>query len=113
MKLKSVYIGIALLCLTTAAWAQDLKPVKDKATKLFGYQDKSKNWVIEPSFNAAKRFIGGFAIVEQDGPFITGRGPAAAMEFGYTLEDFADNLEPESFSEASKILADQAEKKSK
>ena len=67
MKLKSVYIGIALLCLTTAAWAQDLKPVKDKATKLFGYQDKSKNWVIEPSFNAAKRFIGGFAIVEQDG----------------------------------------------
>ncbi len=67
MKLKSIYIGIALLCLTTAAWAQDLKPVKDKATKLFGYQDKSKNWVIEPSFNAAKRFIGGFAIVEQDG----------------------------------------------
>ena len=67
MKLKSVYIGIALLCLTTVAWAQDLKPVKDKATKLFGYQDKSKNWVIEPSFNAAKRFIGGFAIVEQDG----------------------------------------------
>lgn len=38
---------------------------------------------------------------------------ADGVEFGYTLEDFADNLEPESFSEASKILADQAEKKSK
>ena len=27
------------------------------------------------------------ALVEQDGPFITGRGPAAAMEFGYTLAE--------------------------
>ncbi len=27
------------------------------------------------------------AIVEQDGPFITGRGPAAAMEFGYALAE--------------------------
>lgn len=27
------------------------------------------------------------AIVEQDGQFITGRGPAAAMEFGYTLAE--------------------------
>lgn len=25
------------------------------------------------------------AIVEEDGPFITGRGPAAALEFGYAL----------------------------
>jgi 4-methyl-5(b-hydroxyethyl)-thiazole monophosphate biosynthesis len=27
------------------------------------------------------------AIVESDGQFITGRGPAAAFEFGYTLVD--------------------------
>ena len=27
------------------------------------------------------------ALVEQDGPFTTGRGPAAAMEFGYTLAE--------------------------
>ena len=25
--------------------------------------------------------------MEQDGPFTTGRGPAAAMEFGYTLAE--------------------------
>ena len=45
------------------AQAQDLKPVKDKSTKLFGYQDKSKNWVIPPSFDSAKRFKDGLAEV--------------------------------------------------
>lgn len=60
-------MSTAMLLIAAAAFAQDIKPVKDKASKLFGYQDKSKNWVIEPSFNAAKRFIGGFAIVEKDG----------------------------------------------
>lgn len=67
MNLRSILIGAALLCLSTVAGAQDLKPVKDKSTKLFGYQDKSKNWVIPPSYSAAKRFNGGFAIVEQEG----------------------------------------------
>ena len=68
MKIRLFIIAAALLCISPAsAFAQDLKPVKDKSTKLFGYQDKSKNWVIEPSFNAAKRFISGFAIVEQNG----------------------------------------------
>ena len=28
------------------------------------------------------------AIVEQDGNIITGKGPAAAFEFGYTIVDF-------------------------
>lgn len=38
---------------------------------------------------------------------------ADGVEFAYTLEDFADNLEPESFSDASIALASSAEKKRK
>ena len=67
MKLRSIFLGICLLCLCATAAAQDLKPVKDRDSKLFGYQDKSKNWVIPPSFTAAKRFNGGFAVVEVQG----------------------------------------------
>lgn len=51
----------ALVCLPAAA--QTLKPVKDKETKLFGYQDESKNWVIAPQFNNAKKFHGPVAEV--------------------------------------------------
>ena len=47
--------------------AQDLKPVKDKATKKFGYQSKNKTWVIDPVYDNAKRFIDGFAVVEIEG----------------------------------------------
>ena len=67
MKLRSIFLGICLLCLCVTAAAQDLKPVKDRDSKLFGYQDKSKNWVIAPSFTAAKRLNGGFAVVEVQG----------------------------------------------
>ena len=67
MNLRSILISVALLLVSAGAWAQDLKPVKDKSSKLFGYQDKSKNWVIPPAYSAAKRFSGGFAIVEQEG----------------------------------------------
>lgn len=51
----------ATVCLPAAA--QTLKPVKDKATKLFGYQDESKSWVIAPQFNNAKKFHGPVAEV--------------------------------------------------
>ncbi|MBO4670241.1 MAG: WG repeat-containing protein [Bacteroidales bacterium] len=66
MKLRILTIT-ALLCLATAAGAQDLKPVKDKETKLYGYQDKDKNWVIPPSYQSAKKFNSGFAVVEKTG----------------------------------------------
>ena len=66
MKLRILTIT-ALLCLATAAGAQDLKPVKDKETKLYGYQDKDKNWVIPPSYQSAKQFNSGFAVVEKTG----------------------------------------------
>ena len=57
-----------VLCLT--AGAQDLKPAKDKATKKYGYQDKQKNWVIEPAFDDAKRFDeDGCALVKVDGRY--------------------------------------------
>lgn len=55
--------ALAALAVCTVCSAQDLKPVKDKATKKFGYQDKSKNWVIEPTFDKAKAFNMGTAIV--------------------------------------------------
>lgn len=58
---------IALLATCTAVPAQDLKAVKDKSTKLFGYQDKSKNWVIEPRFDKARAFNMGTAIVTVGG----------------------------------------------
>ncbi|MBO7602901.1 MAG: WG repeat-containing protein [Bacteroidales bacterium] len=67
MKLRSIILGFCLACICVTAAGQDLKPVKDRDTKLFGYQDKSKNWVIPPSFSAAKRFSGGYALVEVQG----------------------------------------------
>jgi hypothetical protein len=61
---RIVIIALAVLVAVCAtAQAQDLKPVKDKNTKLFGYQDKDKNWVIEPAYTAAKRFKEGLAEV--------------------------------------------------
>ncbi len=67
MKVKAIVALVAALCLTLAASAQDIKPVKDRDSKKFGYQDKSKNWVISPQFDKAKRFIDGYAIVEVQG----------------------------------------------
>ncbi len=63
MKLRYILAALAALILATAAQGQDLKPVKDKATKLYGYQDKSKNWVIPPAYEGAKRFKDGVAEV--------------------------------------------------
>lgn len=44
------------MLLSLAASAQGMKPVKDKATKKYGYQAKGKVWVIEPQFDAAGKF---------------------------------------------------------
>ena len=63
MKIRFILAGIAAVLVAAAAQGQDLKPVRDKATKLYGYQDKSKNWVIEPSYDGAKRFKDGLAEV--------------------------------------------------
>lgn len=63
MKLRFFLVSIAAVLLAAAAQGQGLKPVRDKATKLYGYQDKSKNWVIEPAYESAKRFKNGVAEV--------------------------------------------------
>lgn len=63
MRLKFFIVGIAAILLAATAQGQDLKPVKDKGTKLFGYQDKSKNWVIPPAYFSAKNFKDGLAEV--------------------------------------------------
>ena len=65
MKAKTLLLCVAAIAISIAANAQELKPVRDKSTKKYGYQDKSKNWVIEPAFDKAKRFDDdGFAVVE-------------------------------------------------
>ena len=50
-----LFLCLAALALSLAAGAQTLKPVKDKATKKYGYQDNSKNWVIAPAYDDAKK----------------------------------------------------------
>ncbi|MBR5076887.1 MAG: WG repeat-containing protein [Bacteroidales bacterium] len=67
MKWKYVILCVLAAGIAFAAPAQDLKPVKDKTTKKFGYQGKNKSWAIEPVYDNAKRFIDGFAVVEIDG----------------------------------------------
>ena len=65
MKARNLLLCAAAILISLAASAQDLKPVRDKNTKKYGYQDKSKHWVIEPAFDKAKRFDNdGFAVVE-------------------------------------------------
>ena len=46
---------------------RDLKPVKDKSSKKFGYQAKDKSWVIQPAFDKAQKFVDGRAVVTVDG----------------------------------------------
>ena len=63
---KLIFAVIALFMTALLAQSQELKPVKDKTTKKFGYQDDSKNWVIRPIYDKAKKFELGVAIVSVD-----------------------------------------------
>ena len=63
MRLKHIILCTLAACVAAAASAQDLKPVKDKQTQKYGYQDKAKAWVIAPTFDGAKRFVDGYAEV--------------------------------------------------
>lgn len=56
-----------MLAMGPALPAQDLKPAKDKDSKLFGYQNSAKEWVIKPSFDKADKFSQGVAVVKVDG----------------------------------------------
>ena len=65
MKHKLLMAALAGLMLTAGGYAsaQDLKPVKDKETKKYGYVAEDKgSWVIEPKYDKARKFIGGAAI---------------------------------------------------
>ena len=67
MKLNVILSCILAAGLTLAASAQDLRPARDRQTRKYGYQARDKSWVIEPRFDAARRFVDGFAEVELDG----------------------------------------------
>ena len=67
MKTKNILLCLLAVLVTLPIAAQDLKPVRDKQTKKYGYQAKNKSWVIEPRFDGASRFNDGFAEVEIDG----------------------------------------------
>ena len=60
-----MFAAALLVCATAAA--QNLKPVKDKGSKKFGYQAKDKSWVIAPAFDKAQKFSDGRAVVTVDG----------------------------------------------
>ena len=67
MKSKAFILCLLAVLLALPAAAQDLKPVRDKQTRKYGYQAKDKTWVIEPRFDDATRFKNGFAEVTIDG----------------------------------------------
>lgn len=56
--MKRLLISAAMLFAAAAILsAQSFpKPVKDKATKLYGYQNEAKEWVISPQFFRAEKF---------------------------------------------------------
>ena len=66
MKKGIILTTVVMFLSFGAVQGQDLKPVKDKSSKKFGYQDASKNWVIAPAFDKAKKFDQGVAIVTVD-----------------------------------------------
>jgi|GEM_PF-1519563 len=50
--------------------AQDLKPKRDRATKKMGYMGEQKGqWVIEPKFDKANKFVGDAAVAAVDGRY--------------------------------------------
>lgn len=77
---KKTGLLIGLFVLSIIASAQDLKPVKDKDSKKFGYQDKkTKEWVIAPAYDKAGAFKDGVAevavgslygIINEDGSWL-------------------------------------------
>ncbi|MBQ1622996.1 MAG: WG repeat-containing protein [Bacteroidales bacterium] len=67
MKSRSLLLCLLAVLLALPVAAQDLKPVRDKQTRKYGYQAKDKTWVIEPRFDDATRFKDGFAEVTIDG----------------------------------------------
>lgn len=60
-------LALSLIFFSASLSAQDPTPRRDNQTKLWGYVDKNKNWVIEPAFEKAKRFDLGAAVVGRNG----------------------------------------------
>ena len=59
------FFCILSLIMSFCASAQNLKPVKDKATKKYGYKSKGdKAWIIGPEYDRAWHFSGGYAEVQ-------------------------------------------------
>ena len=56
MKSRSLLLCLLAVLLALPVAAQDLKPVRDKQSRKYGYQAKDKTWVIEPRFDDATRF---------------------------------------------------------
>jgi len=61
--MKRLHLLTLLIFSIVLLQAQDLKPSKDKATKKYGYINKSKEWVIKAQFDKAKKFSDGAAEV--------------------------------------------------
>lgn len=84
-------ITIAMMfCLVvgTAFAGPKVKPMKDKATKKYGYVNKEKEWVIEPQFDKAGKFDDGYAIVT-----IAKKQGVVDEEGNYVIEAIYDDVD--------------------
>lgn len=63
--MKKLFMFMALcLLMISSAFAQNLKPKKDKDSKKYGYINKAEEWVIKPTYDDADKFIDGLAKVK-------------------------------------------------
>jgi len=65
-KMKRFILFLAVI-ISTTAFAQNLRPVRDAQSKKYGYQNERRRWVVNPQFDDAERFRDGFAKVRTEG----------------------------------------------
>lgn len=88
--MKKLITIVMMLCIVagSAFAAPKVKPMKDKATKKYGYVNKEKEWVIEPQFDKAGKFDDGYAIVT-----IAKKQGVVDEEGNYVIEAIYDDVD--------------------
>lgn len=93
MKKKTLISAICLLIIS-AAFAQDLKPKKDKETKKYGFVNSSDEWIVKPIYDDADKFKDGLAKIylnKKEG-LITETGIVLVEPQFDDIEKFKDNI---------------------
>ena len=68
MNVKKIIISISFLSITLATLAQDLTPFHHKNGK-HGYKDQAEKIIVEPTYDRARKFSEGLALVTLNGKF--------------------------------------------